>query len=153
MWIFQFIPDSWITALVYGIIALGAITYIMSKIWLWVPVLARYNRVLEIAGIALLALGVYAYGARANEQLWKDRVTQLESKLKIAEQQGQQINTVIEERVITETKIVKQQAQQVIQYIDREVVKYDTKFVPGGACEIPQEFVQALNSAAERPTK
>ena len=48
---------------------------------------------------------------------------------------------------------MREQGQRVIEYVDREVVKYDTKFVPGGECEIPPEFVTAVNSAAERPTK
>jgi hypothetical protein len=29
------------------------------------------------------------------------------------------------------------------------VIKYDTKFAPGGVCEIPKEFIKAINDAAE----
>ena len=36
------------------------------------------------------------------------------------------------------------------QYIDREIVKYDTKFAPGGQCEIPKEFIDAHNQSAEK---
>jgi len=153
MWIFQFLSDFWITALVYAVLGAGAVLYAMSKIWRWIPMLARYNRVLEIAGVVLLVLGVYAYGARANEQSWRDRVAELETQLAAAQTQSQQVNTVIEERVITQTQVVRERGKEVVKYIDREVVKYDTQFVPGGACEIPPEFVSAVNSAAERPAK
>jgi hypothetical protein len=37
--------------------------------------------------------------------------------------------------------------------VDREVVKYDTKFMPGGICEIPREFIKSHNDAAEVPKK
>ena len=41
------------------------------------------------------------------------------------------------------------QGAEVIKYVDREVVKYDTKFAPGGICEIPKEFFTAHDDAAK----
>lgn len=153
MWMFQFLPESWITFVVYAVLGVGAVLYIMSKVWRWIPMLAQYNQVLEIAGIAVLVLGIYLLGGRAVESDWRERVSELETALAAAQSQSQQVNTVIEERVVTQTKVVREQGQRVIEYVDREVVKYDTKFVPGGQCEIPSEFVTAVNSAAERPAK
>ena len=52
---------------------------------------------------------------------------------------------------MTKTQIIKTRGEDIVKYVDREVVKYDTKFAPGGECEIPKEFIKALNDAAEPP--
>ena len=50
---------------------------------------------------------------------------------------------------MTKTQIVKTRGKDIVKYVDREIVKYDTKFAKGGMCEIPQEFIKAHNDAAE----
>jgi hypothetical protein len=57
----------------------------------------------------------------------------------------------IETKFVTKTQIVKERGKEIIQYVDREIVKFDTKFLPGGECEIPKEFIQMHNKAAEAP--
>jgi hypothetical protein len=41
-------------------------------------------------------------------------------------------------------QVVKERGKDIVQFVDREVVKYDNK------CEIPQPFVDAHNRAAEK---
>jgi hypothetical protein len=62
-----------------------------------------------------------------------------------------QENVKIVEKVVKKTEYIKTRGEDIINYIDREVVKYDTKFAPGGVCEIPKEFIKAINDAAEAP--
>jgi hypothetical protein len=52
---------------------------------------------------------------------------------------------------VTKTQVVKDRGAEIIKYIDREIVKYDTKFLPGGECKIPKEFIESHNKAAEAP--
>jgi molecular chaperone GrpE (heat shock protein) len=40
--------------------------------------------------------------------------------------------------------------EYITRYIDREIVRYDEKFKPGGICEIPKEFIKAHNDATEK---
>jgi hypothetical protein len=77
----------------------------------------------------------------------------MEAKVAQAEAQSAQENVKIVEKIVTKTQIVKERGQDIIRYVDREVVKYDTKFAPGGQCELPKEFIKALNDAAEAPIK
>ena len=58
-------------------------------------------------------------------------------------------NIKIVEKVVKKLEIVRIQGAEVIKYVDREVVKYDTKFAPGGICELPKEFFIAHNNAAK----
>ena len=88
-------------------------------------------------------------GAIANEAAWNARVAELQIKVAEAEAKSAQVNTEIVEKVINRTQVVKEKGDEVIKYVEKEVVKYDTKFLPGGQCEIPKEFIIALNKAAK----
>ena len=60
-------------------------------------------------------------------------------------------NTKITTKVVTKTQIIRTRGEDIVKYVDREIVKYDEKFAKGGECEIPKEFIKALNDAAEPP--
>ena len=87
------------------------------------------------------------------EQQWRERVAEVEQKLQAAEAESAKENVRIQERVVKKTEYITRRGQDIIQYVDREIVRYDTKFAPGGQCEIPREFIKALNQAAEAPPK
>ena len=97
--------------------------------------------------------GVYFRGGYAVEQEWRERVAQVQAKVAAAEQLSKEETIKIVEKVVEKTKIVRTRGTDIIKYVDREVVKYDVKFAPGGVCEIPQEFITAYNRAAEVPSK
>jgi hypothetical protein len=90
-------------------------------------------------------------GAISNEEAWQARVKEMESKVAAAEVQSVKENVKIVEKVVKKTEYITRRGQDIIQYVDREIVKYDTKFAPGGVCEIPKEFIKAHNDAAEAP--
>lgn len=117
------------------------------------PLLWQYQLPFKIAGILLLVAGVYFRGGYGVEMAWRERVAEVEAKLKVAEAEAAKENVRIVERVVKKTEYITRRGQDVIQYVDREIVKYDTKFAPGGQCEIPREFIKALNQAAEAPPK
>lgn len=89
------------------------------------------------------------FGAFAEKAAWEARVKEMEEKVRISEEKSKEVNTEIVTKIVTKTKVIKEKAQERIAYIDREVVKYDTKFLPGGECEIPKEFFSVINQAAE----
>jgi hypothetical protein len=153
MWILHLLPDSLILwfcniLLLAGIVLTGVAFFIKT-----LPFINQYRIPAQVLGIALLTLGVYFRGGYAVEQEWRDRVAEVEARLKVAEQQAATENTRIETRVVKKTEYITRRGQDIVQYVDREVVKYDTKFAPGGVCEIPQEFITAHNRAAEAPPK
>lgn len=93
----------------------------------------------------LIPLSFYFIGALHNNQVWVQKAHELELKVAELEVASTKTNTKIETKVITKTQLVRERGQDVIQYVDREVVKYNTQ------CVIPPEFVQAHNKAAEAP--
>ena len=117
------------------------------------PLLWQYQLPFKIAGVLLLVAGVYFRGGYGVEMAWRERVAEVEAKLKVAEAESAKENIQIQERVVKKTEYITRRGQDIIQYVDREIVKYDTKFAPGGQCEIPREFIKAHNQAAEAPPK
>jgi len=151
MWILKWLPDWFFYAiLVLGIIGLIS-TYLVKFLAKFIPPLYMYKTPIQIVSIAFIVLGVFMSGAIYNNDQWEAKVKELQEKVKVAEEKSKEVNTEIVEKVIVKNKIIKEKGQEVVKYIDREVVKYDTKFLPGGECEIPKEFIHSINKAAETP--
>jgi len=151
MWILHFLPDAlilWIcnTVLLAGILLTVAAFFIKR-----IPVVNQYRIPAQILGIALLVAGVYWRGGYAVEQEWRERVAEVEARVAAAEAQSREANTKIVTKVVTKTQVIRTRGEDIIKYVDKEIVRYDEKFARGGACEIPQEFIKAHNSAAEAP--
>ncbi len=149
MWILQWLP-SWIF---YAILAIGLIGFLVTYLLKFIPIpgLYMYKTPVQIVSMIMIALGVYMSGAISNEEAWQARVKELEAKMAAAEAEGAKETVKIVEKVVTQQKVVKEKGDEVIKYIEKEVVKYDTKFLPGGECEIPKEFIKSLNEAAKPP--
>jgi hypothetical protein len=142
MWILQFLPDSlilWATTL---LLVLGAVLTVAGWFAHRLPIIYHYQLPLKIIGGLLLVLGVYLRGGYAVEHEWRQRVADLEAQLKVAQEQSAQVNTVIQNRVITKTQVIKEKADTLVQFVDREVIKEVNN------CPVPQEAIDVHNEAA-----
>ena len=153
MWILHFLPNALILWFCNVLLLIGLVLTAAGFFAHRIPVIWQYQLPFRFLGIALLVLGVYFRGGYAVEAEWRERVAEVEAKLKVAEQQSAKENVRIETKVVKKTEYITRRGQDIVQYVDREVVKYDTKFAPGGQCEIPREFIKAHNQAAEAPPK
>ena len=153
MWILHFLPDAVILWFCNILLVVGIVLTVAGFFAHRIPLIWQYQLPFKILGIALLVSGVYFRGGYSVEMAWRERVTEVEAKLKIAEEQSAKENVRIETKIINRTRAVRERGEDIVKYVDREVVKYDTKFMPGGICEIPKEFIKAHNDAAEAPKK
>lgn len=147
MWILHFLPESLILFVTTSLLLAGIVTTTIS----FLPVLAQYRMPAQVLGIALLVAGVYLRGGYAIEQEWRERVAEMEQKVAEAQAESQKVTKTVQTRVVTKTQVVRTRGEDIVKYVDREVVRYNTKFAPGGQCELPREFVKAINDAAEAP--
>ena len=147
MWILQWLPN-WIF---YGIFFAGLIGLLATFIMKFIPLVYVYRTPIQAVSILLIAIGTYMSGAISNEEAWQSRVKEMEAKVAEAEAKSQKVNVEVIEKVVKKTEYIKTRGQDIVKYIDKEIVKYDTKFLPGGQCEIPKEFIEAHNKAAEAP--
>jgi hypothetical protein len=151
MWILHFLPDAlilWVCNIVLlsGLLLTAAAFFIRR-----IPIINQYRTPAQVLGIALLVVGVYWRGGYAVEQEWRERVAEVEARVAAAEAKSAEENVKIVTKVVTKTQVIRTRGETITKYIDREIVRYDEKFAPGGMCEIPQEFIKAHNSAAEAP--
>ena len=116
-----------------------------------IPVINQYRTPAQVLGIALLVMGVYWRGGYSIEMEWRERVAEVEARVAAAEAKSAEENVKIVTKVVTKTQVIRTRGETITKYIDREIIRYDEKFAPGGQCEIPREFIQAHNSAAEAP--
>jgi uncharacterized membrane protein len=120
---------------------MGIITFLVTKTVSFLP----QAKLIQAVSVVLVVFGTYMSGAVSNNEAWKKRVQELETKVAQAEAKSATVNTDIVEKIVTKTQVVKQRGQDIIKYVDREVVKFDT------TCVIPKEFVSTHNRAAEAP--
>ena len=145
MWILEWLPN-WIFYAIFFAGILGVIaTYVLG----FIPFLSAYKIPIQVISIIAIVVGTYMAGAISNEESWLAKVKDVEAKVAEVQVQSVKENIKIVEKVVKKLEIVRVQGNEVIKYVDREVVKYDTKFAPGGICEIPKEFFIAHNDAAK----
>jgi hypothetical protein len=146
-WMLSLIPDSifiWVTYFLFG---LGVALYVASKMVTWIPMIKQYKLPAELVGVVLLVIGSYLFGGYGTEMSWRARVADLEAKLKLAEEKSQQVNTVIQEKIIYKTKIVEKKTTEYVDRIKEIAKEIDAK------CEVDPRVIDALNKASEDPNK
>lgn len=158
MWILHFLPDGFLEFVIYAILGAGFFATVISLVFInpllrFFPALAATYRLVQVASVAVFLLGVYLWGGYSTEMRWRGEVAELQKKVDEAQAQSTAANKMITEDTNVKIKYLKGRTEYITQYIDKEIVKYDTKFLPGGECEIPREFIKAHNDAAEGPKK
>lgn len=146
MWIMSFLP-IWIF---HALFFVGVAALVASLVLKAIPLLNQYRIPVQIASILIILLATWFEGAISNQKAWEARVKEMEVKVAKAEEESKQTNTVIKEKVVKQIQVVRTRGDDIIKYIDREIVKYDSKFGEGGQCQIPTEFIKSINDAAER---
>jgi hypothetical protein len=147
MWLLHFLPDAFLAFIVNVILVLGIVSTVLTCFLLkhlvrFFPVLAPHIKIAQIVSVVVLLSGVYFKGGYSTEMLWREKVREVEAKLEQAKQESAKVNTVVETKVVTQTKVVKEKADTLIQYVDREVIKEVDN------CRLPAEVVDVHNEAA-----
>jgi len=141
MWILQWLPN-WL----FHLVLLAGVVGLLASLFLsFIPFIKTYTTPVKIGSICLIVIGVWFEGAIHNQEAWEEKVRELEAKVALANEQSKKENIKIVEKVVNKIEIVKTRGQDIVQYVDREVTKYDSQ------CTIPKEFIEAINRAAEAP--
>ena len=145
MWYLSLLPSI----VFHAILAAGLLFIFVSMVLKVVPFVSTYYIPIRIVGFVLFVLGVYFEGGLGIQAAMMERVKEMEAKVAAAEAESKKENIKIQEKIVYKQTIVREKGAEVIKYIDREIVKYDTKFAPGGICELPKEFFISHNEAAK----
>ena len=145
MWLLYLLP-SWYT---HAVPVLGLALILVSMFLKVIPFISTYYIPLRIIGLVTLLFGIFFEGVMYSGKDLHEKIKELEAKVAAAEAKSAEVNTKIVEKIVTKQKIVKERGEDIIRYVDKEIIKYDVKFAPGGQCEIPKEFINIHNRAAE----
>lgn len=151
-WLLAWIPDSVLLYVVHAVLIAGAVSsflsfFLLHKIVRWFPALAPYHLLLQIISAVLLVAGIYFKGGYDTEAEWRERVAELEAKVKESEEKSKQINEKIVVQYKDRVKVIKD-TQIVVQEKIKEVEK-----VVDAKCEVAPEAVNILNEAAKKPER
>ena len=142
-WVLALIPDSFFLWITYLLIAVGVGLYVASKLVTWIPLISQYKLPAELVGVILLVVGSYFFGSHGTEMAWRERVRELEAKVKVAEEKSQQVNTVIETKIVEKIKVVKENV-----YVNREIIKEVAGKQLDAQCTLPKSTISLHDSAS-----
>jgi|688.fasta_scaffold66508_6 hypothetical protein len=144
-WMLSLVPDwFWTTLLVASIVGLASAAILKRVVFI-----SQYRFPIQLASIIGLVFSIWFLGAASADAVWEAKVKDLESKVKLAEEQSATKNVEIQEKIVTKTKVIKEKGKTQIEYVDRvitqdkEVIKYIEQ------CPVPKAIIDAHNAAAE----
>jgi len=138
-WLLQLVPDSifvWITYLLFGA---GLVLYVASKLVAWIPLMGQYRLPAELVGVVALVIAAYSSGGIS----YREQIAEMKQRVRIAEEQSQKVNAVIETKIIEKVKVVKQNV-----YITREIVRDTAGRQLDAQCSLPRSTVSLHDSAS-----
>ena len=138
-WLLQLIPDGIFVWLTYLLFAAGLVLYVASKLVSWIPLMGQYRLPAELMGVLVLVIAAYFYGGIS----YREQIAEMKQRVRIAEEQSQKVNTVIETKIIEKVKVVKQNV-----YITREIVKEAAGRQLDAQCSLPRSTVSLHDSAS-----
>lgn len=133
MWMLYFLSDDMLAWAIHGILIIAIIGTIAGFI--------LNKTVIKIIFSILLLSGIYFEGSYTTEMIWRNRVAEVEARVAIAEAKSQQVNTVIQEKIVEKIKIVKERV-----VVNHNVIKKH-KEVINAECKIPDIAFQIYNTA------
>jgi len=138
-WLLQLVPDSIFVWITYLLFAAGLVLYVVSKLVSWIPLIGQYRLPAELVGIVALVIAAYFYGGIS----YREQIAEMKQRIKVAEERSQQVNTVIETKIIEKIKVVKQNV-----YITREIVRDTAGQQLDAQCSLPRSTVSLHDSAS-----
>ena len=145
MWLFHLLPDSFLIWIINLLLTGGLIGMLVGFFGSKLPFVGTYARIIQIASIIAFCIGLYWKGGYSVEQDWRERVAEMEEKVRISEEKSKEINTVIETKYKDRVKKITETKEVII-----EKIKVNEKIIDA-KCELDPMVISILNEAAKKP--
>jgi hypothetical protein len=109
------------------------------------PFVGTYTTIIKIVSIILFCIGLYWKGGYSVEEDWRQRVAEMEEKVRIAEEKSKEVNTVIETKYKDRVKKITETRNVIV-----EKIKINEKIIDA-KCELDSAVISILNEAAKKP--
>jgi hypothetical protein len=157
MWVLHFLPDSFLEFVVNAVLLAGVVScvltfFVLNRLMRMFPVLANYHLIMQVVSVLILAAGLYFKGGYSTEMMWRERVAEVEARLKIAEEESKKVNTVIQEKIVNRTQVIKEKGEKQIEYIDKVIIQKEDVVKYVEKCPaVPKSIIDEINKAAMPP--
>ena len=145
MWMMHLLPDSFLIFIIHALLVVGLIGMVIGFVGSKIPFVRTYATIIKIVSIILFCTGVYWKGGYSVEADWRQRVAELEEKVKDAEEKSRQTNVVIETKYRDRVKTITETRERVV-----EKIKEGEKVI-NAKCELDPSVISILNEAAKKP--
>jgi hypothetical protein len=145
MWLLSFLPSGFLLFIINTVLICSIIGLVVGFLGSKLPFVGSYSNIIKYVSIALFCIGIYWKGGYSVEQEWRQRVAELEEKIKDAEEKSQQTNVGIQTKIRERTKRIVEVRERVVEKIKEVEKVIDSK------CELDPSVISILNEAAEKP--
>ena len=145
MWMMHLLPDSFLIFIIHALLVTGLIGMVIGFVGGKIPFVGAYATIIKIVSIILFCTGVYWKGGYSVEEDWRQRVAELEEKVKESEEKSRQTNIVIETKYRDRVKTVTETRERVVEKIKEREKVINAK------CELDPSVISILNEAAKKP--
>ena len=145
MWMMHLLPESFLIFIINALLVAGLIGMVIGFIGGKIPFVGTYATIIKIVSIVLFCVGLYWKGGYSVEQDWRQRVAELEEKVKDAEEKSRQTNVVIETKYRDRVKTITETRERVVEKIKEREKVINAK------CELDPSVISILNEASKKP--
>ena len=145
MFLLHLLPDAFLIWIINLLLVGGLIGIVVGFFGSKIPFVGTYARMIQIASIILFCIGLYWKGGYSVEADWRERVAEMEAKIKIAEEKSKEANVVIETKYKDRVKKITETKEVII-----EKIKINEKIIDA-KCELDPMVISILNEAAKKP--
>ena len=145
MFLLHLLPDAFLIWIINLLLVGGLIGIVVGFFGSKLPFVGTYARMIQIASIILFCIGLYWKGGYSVEADWRERVAEMEAKIKIAEEKSKETNIVIETKYKDRVKKITETRDIIV-----EKIKINEKIIDA-KCELDPMVISILNEAAKKP--
>lgn len=145
MFLLHLLPDAFLIWIINLLLVGGLIGIVVGFFGTKIPFVSTYARMIQIASIIIFCIGLYWKGGYSVEADWRERVAEMEAKIKVSEEKSKEINTVIQTKYKDRVKKITETREVIV-----EKIKINEKIIDA-KCEIDPMVISILNEAAKKP--
>ena len=145
MFLLHLLPDAFLIWIINLLLIGGLIGIVVGFFGSKLPFVSTYARMIQIASIIIFCIGLYWKGGYSVEADWRERVAEMEAKIKIAEEKSKETNVVIETKYKDRVKKITETRDIIV-----EKIKINEKIIDA-KCELDPMVISILNEAAKKP--
>jgi hypothetical protein len=140
MWMIDFLPTEFLAFIINATLVGSIVGIVLGFFGSKLPVISSYLTPIKYASIILFCLSLYWKGGLDVEEEWRQRVEEMEAKVKAAEEKSKEINSEIDSKVTEKTKAIREKGKTRIEYINRLVEGKTVEIVKDMSAEERADF-------------